>query len=116
MRDLLIAALRFLHLLVLLFTLLAWILPFAWAWLVHLFLVPAMIVQWLFNDGTCLLTNLENAILGKKTEKSAQQGQFIKSLLGRCCNPLPSDAAIKAGLYGLLLLVWSVSLWRFLSQ
>jgi hypothetical protein len=64
-----------------------------------------MILQWRFNQGTCLLTNLENWIDGAGPgQKKEQDGQFIKSLLGIFCREIPADRTIKKGLY---ILLWS---------
>lgn len=107
-----IAALKFLHLSVLLFIILGWLLPQP-LWLqIHLAIVPLTILQWQFNQGTCILTNLENALRGEVKNRQEQQGQFIKGLLGRCYNPLPSDRAIKRTIYLIMGLAWTISALR----
>jgi hypothetical protein len=111
-RSALIKALRFTHLLVLVFMLTGWLLPWKSAWFAHVATIPAMMLQWRFNRGTCLLTNLENFIRGNQVARDAQQGQFIKGLLGKCCNPIPPDHKIKFWLYTILWSVFSLSLLR----
>ena len=114
MRSYMIKSLRFIHLLVLVFMLIGWAFPWKAAWIAHAVTIPAMMLQWRFNKGTCLLTNLENFIKGNLVERNAQQGQFIKGLLGKCFNPLPADHKIKFWLYAILWTVFAVSSGRIL--
>ncbi|MEB3283607.1 MAG: DUF2784 family protein [Lyngbya sp.] len=103
-----------LHFLILFFVVFGWIIPSQFWRVIHLLFVPAMILQWQFNQGTCLLTNLENKLRGETSEKQQQQGQFIKSLLERCFNPLPSDETLKKGVYGIIITSWlasAIGLW-----
>ncbi|MDY6938116.1 MAG: DUF2784 family protein [Cyanobacteriota bacterium] len=101
--------LRSFHLVTVVFTLLGWAVPIPLVWKIHLVFVPATIGQWWLNEGTCILTNLENWLRGEVPDKSQQQGQFIKSLLGLCCQPLPSDETIKIGIYALMGTAWLLS-------
>ncbi|MGQ4649400.1 DUF2784 family protein [Lyngbya aestuarii] len=110
--DLMITVLKAVHLAVLLFVIFGWILPIKLLLLLHIVFVPLMILQWQFNQGTCFLTNIENQLRGEGKEKQQQQGQFIKSLLGKCFNPLPSDSTIKLLIYGIIGLSWGISLIR----
>ncbi|EAW35338.1 hypothetical protein L8106_20680 [Lyngbya sp. PCC 8106] len=68
-----------------------------------------MILQWQFNQGTCLLTNIENKLRGETSEKQQQQGQFIKSLWRKCFNSLPSDQTLKKWVYGIIIISWLLS-------
>ena len=102
-------SLKAFHLLTLIFTVFGWLVPIPLAWKIHLVLVPLTIGQWWLNEGTCILTNLENWLRGEVPDKSEQQGQFIKSLLGLCCQPLPSDRTIKIGIYGVMGTAWMLS-------
>ena len=102
-----------LHLVVVVFVVFGWVLPFKSSLIVHLWVVPLMIVQWLLNDGTCVLTNIENIITGEQKARSEQQGQFIKRLLSFCYDPIPEHKSIKIGLYILLAFSWSLSFWRY---
>ena len=111
----LIHFLKILHLSVVIFVVFGWASPVHSILIIHLWVVPLMVVQWLFNDGTCILTNVENAISGQKKARSEQQGQFIKKLLSVCFTTLPDDAVIKKGLYTLLVVSWSLSAMRVFS-
>ena len=110
-----IRLIKWVHLAVLVFVLFGWALPGPTVWLVHGIFVPIMIVQWWVNDGTCILTNLENWVAGKKKEKDEEQGQFVKGLLSKCFDPLPSDEKIKVGLYGVLIISCSLSWLRYFT-
>ncbi|WP_413165186.1 DUF2784 family protein [Capilliphycus salinus ALCB114379] len=88
------------------FVLFGWIIPSQFWRIIHLIFVPVMIIQWQFNQGTCLLTNLENKLRGETSQKQQQQGQFIKSIVGKCFNPLPSDDTLKKGVYGIIFTSW----------
>ncbi|MGF1493501.1 MAG: DUF2784 family protein [Microcoleaceae cyanobacterium] len=108
-RSTLISGLKFSHLAILLFICFGWALPNPFLWQIHLIFVPLTVLQWQFNQGTCILTNWENRLAGASAAKSQQQGQFTRSLLSRCCNPLPSDRTLKFIIYGVILLAWSLS-------
>jgi len=114
LREILIQIIKRVHLAVLLFVLLGWTLPWKAALLAHIITIPLVVLQWRFNNGTCLLTNLENFVRGGAPPKSTQQGQFIKSLLKFFCDPLPPDHKIKIGLYAVIWSAWSVSVLRWL--
>ena len=79
-----------------LFVLFAWLTPWDAVLAVHLCLVPLMQVQWWLNNDTCLLTNLERFLLNKPQEAP---GDFVKSLLSLFLSDLPSDHALKLGIY-----------------
>ncbi|MGB3188555.1 MAG: DUF2784 family protein [Limnoraphis sp.] len=98
-----------LHFLILFFVLFGWIIPGQLWRVIHLIFVPAMILQWQFNQGTCLLTNIENKLRGETSEKQQQQGQFIKSLWRKCFNSLPSDQTLKKWVYGIIIISWLLS-------
>ena len=94
------------------FVLFGWAAPLETVLYVHLAFIPLLIVQWKFNDETCLLTNLENYLLDTKKSKSEQDGEFTKKLLSLCMDPLPPDKAIDRGLYTVIWSSWLVSLIR----
>jgi len=106
---------KLVHFLLLLFVVFGWLIPTQFLLWAHLVLVPSLVLQWHFNNGTCLLTNLENWLIGNKRPKTQEQGQFIKSLLAICFDPLPSDGKIKLGLYIVLLMSFSTSFCRLFT-
>ena len=114
MRAYSIVVLRLLHLFVMLFMVLGWMLPGADFLKIHVATVPLVILQWRFNGGTCLLTNIENIIADKRREKSEQQGEFIKAVLSQCMKDLPSDSQLKIGIYTVLFVSAGASALRLL--
>ena len=108
-KNILISLTKCLHFSILFFVVFGWMIPGQFWKIIHLIFVPAMVVQWQFNRGTCLLTNIENVLRGETAEKQRQQGQFIKSLLGKCFDPLPSDRTLKIAVYGIVIAAWLLS-------
>ncbi|MDY7022300.1 MAG: DUF2784 family protein [Cyanobacteriota bacterium] len=108
-KNILIALTKFLHILILFFVMFGWLIPSQVWRIIHLIFIPAMIVQWQFNQGTCILTNFENKLRGETAQKQQQQGQFIKGLLGKYFQPLPSDQIIKNLIYGIITTSWLFS-------
>ena len=109
MNQFLIAILKYLHLATVLFLLLGALSNQPTLLAAHVLLVPLVMLQWRLNDGTCILTNLENKLQHAEKPKNEQQGQFIKGLLAKVCKELPSDQKIKFWLYAILWTGWSVS-------
>ncbi|MGK7872325.1 MAG: DUF2784 family protein [Xenococcaceae cyanobacterium] len=109
--NLIIVILKVVHMAILLFVVFGWIFPRVLL-PIHLVFIPLMIVQWQFNQGTCILTNIENILRGGVKDKQQQQGQFIKAILGKCFQPLPSDRNIKQGVYGVVWTSWVISATR----
>jgi hypothetical protein len=105
--------LKALHLAILLFSLSGWLLPANLLW-IYVLWIPAMVVQWQLNQGTCLLTNLENFLVpAARKEKPQQQGQLIKSLFLLCCDCVPGDRALKYLVYVTLGACWSIGCLRW---
>jgi hypothetical protein len=113
-RTFLIGILKAVHFVVLIFVVMGWIFPYSIVWLAHFIFVPLMILQWQFNQGSCLLTNIEYYLRGDHPDKQRQQGQFIKSLISRCFDPLPPDALIKYWIYLIVGICWGLSGMRLL--
>ncbi len=116
MKILLAEIIKFIHLAMVAFILFGWLSPGRSLLLIHVILIPTVVLQWRYNDGTCLLTNLELFLRGDSASKtkSDQQGQFTKRLLAKCFDPLPTDEKIKRGLYMVVWGSFSISLLRLL--
>ena len=112
MKKSLVLIIRFIHLFSLLFVIFAWLLPYRLATIIHLFFVPLMIVQWKLNQNRCLLTDLENYL--DNTSVQQEPGGFIKSILKKFYDPLPSEQKIKITIYTALLISYLISLLRVL--
>lgn len=103
-----------LHLLVIVFVLFGWLIGISEVLIIHIVFIPLMIIQWRFNNDTCVLTNVENSLREGQVEKEQQQGKFIKSLLAKVFDPLPADEVIKTWLYRVLWTSMMISLARVL--
>jgi len=101
------------HLLFFIFALLGWASPWRALLLAYIIYIPLMILQWWANDGMCILTNIENHLLGKQLKVHEERGQFIKRILAWFCDPIPRDATIKKWMYVLLIVLWVISLVRY---
>ncbi len=112
----LIYLLRFIHFAVLIYVLTGWVFPEKTLF-VYLLFIPSIILQWIFNDGTCVLTNAENFLRtdktqeekNEKTEKKAQRGQFLKGVARNLTGYEPSDRLLFWAVYLLLALFWAVA-------
>ncbi|MCB0337815.1 MAG: DUF2784 family protein [Bdellovibrionales bacterium] len=112
-----IACLRLLHFLVLLFIVGGCLYPSVLVWQVHLIFVPLVIIQWFINKDRCVFTNLE-IWLRKRANMdpmiAAEPGIFIKSVLSICLTPLPEEKVILWITYGSMILSCSISMLRLM--
>lgn len=84
-----IQTLKLVHLVITLFVVGAWILPFEKAWLFNLFFIPALIIHWKTNNNDCILTNIEQRwlakhrpdLLNQENGQEKDQGEFTRRLL-----------------------------------
>ena len=80
----LINILKSLHLTFLIFIILGQFSPNLLFCKIHLVLIPLMVLQWQLNQGTCILTNLENALQEippeKKTTTRSIYQKYFESL------------------------------------
>ncbi|NEO58754.1 MAG: DUF2784 family protein [Okeania sp. SIO3B5] len=112
-KRLIVFLLKILHTSVLIFTLTGWLLPNKLL-LIYLVWIPLMVIQWQLNQGTCILTNLENYLVGETNkQKSEQQGQFVKSLFLNLCGFVPADNFLKYLIDCTIFSCWCVGSYRF---
>ena len=112
-KNFIIFLLKILHISVLIFTLIGWLLPHEWLWM-YLLWIPLIVIQWQLNQGTCILTNLENYLVGETDKpKSQQQGQFVKSLFLKLCGFVPADRVLKYLIYFTIFCCWSIAGLKF---
>ncbi|MCB0331865.1 MAG: DUF2784 family protein [Bdellovibrionales bacterium] len=109
MAKLLVLFIRALHYLIVAFNLFAWLCSDSLVLKIHLWFIPLMILQWKLNRNACVLTNLEQVLLGKPARGQEEESQFIKSMLAHCLRSLPSDEVIEKGTYIILAVVWGLS-------
>ena len=71
---------RLSHLLVMLFLMLGWALPWPVAWWVHAILTPLTRLHWRFNDRTCIFTTWEHKQLKNEQDEEHEEGWFVKEV------------------------------------
>jgi hypothetical protein len=114
------AALRafchYLHLVLVFYALLGWLIP-SRPWLIaHLIYMPALIAVWLANKGVCPLNNVEGWLTtGRwRNEHNKEEGSFIVTIVERYLGLTPTQRQMDAITYALMGLVWMLS-WMHLS-
>lgn len=106
--DVLGSALLTLHLAIGLFILLGWALPSQTALLFYVAFVPTVMMQWVFNRGTCIINNLETCLrTGRWRDPSnPEEAGFVRMLgawwFGLCL----SRGQIDAISYSVSMAVW----------
>jgi len=105
-----------LHMALVFYALLGWLVP-STPWLVaHLVYMPTLIAVWLLNKGVCPLNNIESWLTtGRwRNPANAEEGGFMVRVVERYLNLYPTQRQMDAVTYGLMALVWALS-WLHLS-
>lgn len=98
--------LRTVHFVVFLFMLGGWLISSKSVATAYVVVIPLVVLHWWTNDGVCILTQWDNRLRGVLLQKEAQQGHFVKSIVRRALGCVPTDRALKAIVYSLLLIGW----------
>ena len=109
----LVWVLRQIHLATVIFVLFGWLLPSPNLRLFHLVFVPLMILQWRFNKGDCLLTNLENYLLHEE-KRPQEESAFTRSLL-KWIGVEPSQKNLIVFIYVTVCAAWGLNLMFYLG-
>ena len=105
-----------LHMALVFYALLGWLIPSA-PWLVaHLVYMPGLIAVWLANRGTCPLNNIETYLTkGQWRDPSnAEEGSFLVTIVERYLKLKPTQRQMDAVTYALMVLVCGLS-WLHLN-
>lgn len=100
-----------LHLALVFYGLLGWLVPSA-PWLVaHLIFIPALIAVWWLNRGVCPLNNVESLLTTGRWRNpgNAEEGSFIVTVVERYLGLQPTQVMMDRITYGLMSLVWVLS-------
>lgn len=117
---------HWIHWIFLVFVLFGWLLPWQPVWIVHLLVVPGLILHWRTNNNRCVLTEMEerlkqangsasSAQAAIKSDEDVVEGQFIKGVIERLTGQVPSETFMTSLIYGVMVVVWLLSLVRVLS-
>ncbi len=101
-----------LHLLLVTYAALGWLIPSVPALIAYLIYIPAMFLQWRFNEGSCILNNIENLIRHGRWRNPAnrEEGAFLKTLLEDMTGISPSQRQMNLAIYCLISLFWALGL------
>ena len=105
-----------LHMALVLFGLLGWLIP-SEPWLIaHLIFIPALIAVWRVNDGVCPLNNLESRLTtgAWRNPANAEEGAFLRVIVERYLKLHPTQEQMDQVTYGILGLVWLLA-WLHLA-
>lgn len=96
-----------LHLVLILYIGLGWIIPSRTALFVYTLLLPLVAMQWLLNGGASIVNNIENLVLSGKWSdpRNPFEGAFFRTLLHAVGVPA-SQAQITTALCFLMLIFW----------
>jgi hypothetical protein len=105
-----------LHMALVFFGLLGWIVPQS-NWLIaHLVFIPALLLTWQLNQCTCPLNNLETWLTTGRWRNPAnvEEGGFLRGIAARYLGLELSEAVMNRIIYIAMVVVWSLS-WLHLS-
>jgi hypothetical protein len=105
--DSLRVALFILHLAILGYVTLGWLIPSRVALLVYTMILPLIVIQWLLNGGASIVNNIENLVrVGQWNDaRNPFEGTFFKTVLQAIGVPA-SQAQITTVLCFLMLIFW----------
>jgi len=97
-----------LHLALVIFAFLGWLMPWRSALIFYLCYIPVMFVTWQFNDGSCVLNNIETLIRTGKWRNPAnrEEGAFLKTLVEDVTGFQPTKGQMNAVIYCLISVFW----------
>lgn len=100
-----------LHVALVIYALLGWL---VWSapWLIaHLVFLPGLVVVWLLNRGVCPLNNLESRLTtGRwRNAENVEEGSFIRTIVERYLGLHPTQQTMDRITYGLMAFAWVLS-------
>jgi hypothetical protein len=100
------------HLAVGFYVLVGWIVSSAPVLFIYLLLLPMIAAQWRFNQGCCVLNNLESRLRFGcwRHPHNKQEGAFLLMLCDWCFRIRPSPLMLDRLSYGVVAALWFVGL------
>ncbi len=97
-----------LHLALVIFAFLGWLMPWRAALIFYLCYIPVMFLTWQFNDGSCVLNNIETLIrIGKwRNPANREEGAFLKTLVEDVTGFQPTKRQMNNVIYCLISIFW----------
>jgi hypothetical protein len=100
-----------LHMALVFYALLGWLVP-SKPWLVvHMIFIPGLVAVWWANKGVCPLNNIESWLTTRRWRNpgNAEEGSFIVGVVERYLNLHPTQRQMDVITYALMALVWVLS-------
>lgn len=97
------------------FALLGWMATSEPWLLAYLIYVPLMVIQWSFNENSCIVNNFETWLLtGRwRNEYNPEEGAFVRTTLVRALGWAPSAKAFDIFVRILMLITWGLAFFRW---
>jgi hypothetical protein len=93
-----------------------WAFPYATALSIYLILLPAVVTQWLFNRGSCIINNFESWLrTGRwRSTSNLQEGHFLQLLIYWFAGLRPDSARTNVFCYVVMAGLWLLALGHLL--
>ena len=116
-RDVLARVFFWLHFAVMLYILVGWAAPGRAGLIFYELFLPAVAVQWWFNQNSCVLNNLESKIRtgSWRSPANPEEGAWLLTLLQRWFGLPVTPFQIEVLTYTVLALLWATGLWRLVA-
>jgi hypothetical protein len=108
----------FLHLAILAFIMLGWLIPSRGVLIFYLFFLPGVILHWKLNDNACALNNLESWLRYRRwraPERNPEEGAWLRTLIRSLTGIVLTRARMDVIIYAVMGLCWALA-WRHLLQ
>ena len=107
-----------LHLAILAFIILGWSIPSRGVLIAYLVFLPAVVLHWKLNAGTCVLNNLESWLRYRRwraPERNPEEGAWLRTLIRSLTGIVLTRARMDVIIYAVMGLCWALA-WRHLLQ
>jgi hypothetical protein len=104
----------YLHIVILAFIVLGWLIPSRGMLIAYLVFLPATVLHWKLNAGACVLNNLENWLRYRRwraPERNPEEGAWLRTLLRSLTGIALTRKMMDLVIYGAMALFWVLA-WR----
>ena len=100
-----------LHLAILVFIILGWVVPVSAVLWAHVVLVPLILGIWYLNDCSCPLNNIESYLLKGlwRDPDNREEGSFVVVVVEQYLGMQPTQKQMDMITYGIMGLAWALS-------
>ena len=109
MNNFILYFIKFIHLLLIIFICYTPFTQSNYLLLIHIIIIPFIILHWLLNDDTCILTEIEKNILKKKNGKVDEKYCFTCQLISPVYNVHNNYKTFKCLIYFITIFLWCKS-------